>query len=137
MDGVSVDDLAARGSGHLPGLLGIEFDHGETGRVMARLDVRPELFAPNGYLHAATVVGLADTACGYGTVLSLPDGAAGFTTIELKANFVGTARTGTITVDARLTHGGRTIQFWQATVARADGVQIAHFAATNLIIYPR
>ena len=64
--------------------------------------------APNGYLHAATVVALADTSSGYGTVASLPEGARGFTTIELKSNFLGTIREGAIaceaTLDARRAH---------------------------------
>ncbi len=137
MQGITLGDLEDLGRSRLPGLLGIEFDLAEPGRVLARLAVRPELFAPNGYLHAATVVGLADTACGYGTVLSLPEGATGFTTIELKTNFVGTSREGTITADARMTHGGRTTQFWQAAVTRDGGAPIAHFSATNLVLYPR
>ena len=45
------------------------------GVVHARMDVREKHLAPNGYLHAGAVVGLADTACGYGWILSLPDGA--------------------------------------------------------------
>ena len=78
------------GQGYLPGLIGIEFLEVARGRVTSRLTVRPELTAPNGYLHAATVIALADSSCGYGTMASLPDGARGFTTIELKSNFLGT-----------------------------------------------
>ncbi len=91
--------------------------------------MRQELFARNGYLHAAAVVALADTACGYGTVLNLPDGASKFTTVELKSNFVGTARDGRLRVEARLVHAGRTTQFWQAPVTRVgDGKPVAHFS---------
>ena len=68
----------------------------EQGLLVAELDIRPELLAPNGYLHAATVVALADTACGYGCIAHLPEGAENFTTIELKTNFLGTAREGTL-----------------------------------------
>ena len=60
------------GHGYLPGLIGIEFLEVARGRVTSRLTVRPELTAPNGYLHAATVVALADSSCGYGTVASAP-----------------------------------------------------------------
>ena len=67
------------------------------------------------------MIALADTACGYGCILSLPEGATGFTTIELKANFVRTAREGTIGCEARLVHGGRTTQLWDATVTTPDG----------------
>ena len=64
----------------------------EAGSSANRLTVRPELFASNGFLHAATVVALADSACGHGCMASLPDGASGFTTVELKSNCLGTAQ---------------------------------------------
>src|SRR5262245_4918067 len=82
------------GEGLLPGLLGIEFDSVEAERVASRLVVEGRHMAPNGFLHAASVVALADTSCGYGCVASLPPGATGFTTIELKSNFMGTAKAG-------------------------------------------
>src|SRR5690606_32914401 len=72
--------------------------------VRSRLAVRPEVMAPNGFLHAATVVALADTSCGYGCLAFLPQGASGFTTIELKSNFLGTARDGAIACHARPVH---------------------------------
>jgi uncharacterized protein (TIGR00369 family) len=123
------------GRGHLPGLLGIEVETVEHGRARMRLPLREELLAPNGYLHAGTVVGLADSACGYGCVASLPPGATGFTTIELKANFLATAREGTLACESRLVHGGRTTQVWDATVTREDGKTLALFRCTQLLIY--
>jgi uncharacterized protein (TIGR00369 family) len=124
------------GRGHLPGLLGIEVDSIEHGAVNMRLPLREELLAPNGYLHAGTVVGLADSACGYGCIFSLPDGATGFTTIELKANFLASAREGMLSCESRLVHSGRTTQVWDATVARDDGKTLAVFRCTQLLIYP-
>ena len=99
-----------------------------------RLSLRDELLAPNGYLHAGTVVGLADSACGYGCIASLPDGAYGFTTIELKTNFLRSAQTGTIECEARLTHGGRTTQVWDATVTDPAGRTMALFRCTQLLL---
>jgi 1,4-dihydroxy-2-naphthoyl-CoA hydrolase len=87
-----LDELNKRGIGTLPGLIGLTIVEAERGRISSRLDLREELMAPNGYLHAGTVVALADTSCGYGTFVSLPEGAEGFTTVELKSNFVGTKR---------------------------------------------
>ena len=83
------------GAGHLPGHLCVEIVTASAELVQSRLAVRREVMAPNGFLHAASVVALADTSCGYGCVAALPKGASGFTTIELKANFIGTAREGT------------------------------------------
>ena len=129
-------DFVELGRGHLPGLLGIEVESIEHGHVRMRLPLREELLAPNGYLHAGTVVGLADSACGYGCMASLPEGGTGFTTIELKANFLATARDGTLACESRLAHGGRTTQVWDATVTRDDGKTLALFRCTQLIIYP-
>jgi uncharacterized protein (TIGR00369 family) len=133
----TVDQLNARSQGTLPGLIGIEFTGYERGRLTSRLALRPELLAPNGYLHAATIIALADTACGYGTFTDLPDGANNFTTIELKSNFLGTAREGTITCVATRIHSGRTTQVWDAEVIdESNGKTIALFRCTQLILYP-
>src|SRR6187455_90980 len=91
---ITLEQLNARGQGYLPGLLGIEFTSTEPGKLSSRLTVRPELLAPNGYLHAAVIIALADTTCGYRTFTDLPIGAQNFTTIELKSNFLGTVRQG-------------------------------------------
>lgn len=133
-----IDQLNARGQGTLPGLIGIEFTSAELGRLTSHLTLRPELLAPNGYLHAATVIALADTTCGYGTFNDLPDGAQNFTTIELKSNFLGTAREGMISCVATRVHNGRTTQVWDAEVTdESSGKTIALFRCTQLILYPR
>ena len=133
----TIDQLNARSVGYLPGLLGIEFLTLEPGRLTSRLSIRPELLAPNGYLHAAAVIALADTSCGYGTFTDLPNGAQNFTTIELKSNFLGTAREGTITCTATRNHGGRTTQVWDAEVKDEKGRTMALFRCTQLILYSK
>lgn len=134
----TIEQLNARGQGYLPGLMGIEFVSMEPGQLRSRLALRPELLAPNGYLHAATVIALADTTCGYGTFTDLPDGAQNFTTIELKSNFLNTAREGVIACVATRVHGGRTTQVWDAQVTdETSGKTIALFRCTQLILYPR
>lgn len=133
----TLDALRVRGNGHLPGLVGFRPTALGEGRLEAELDIRPELRAPNGYLHAATVVALADTACGFGCLAHLPEAAANFTTIELKANFLGTAKEGVLSCIARAVHLGATTQVWDAVVTRAsDARTIALFRCTQLILYP-
>jgi uncharacterized protein (TIGR00369 family) len=132
---VSAADLADAGSGAFPGLIGVGVDAVDPGRAILRLPVRPDHLAPNGYLHAGAVIGLADTACGYGCVASLPEGAVGFTTIELKTNFIGTARDGELTCTATLSHGGRTTQVWDAVVENERGRTLALFRCTQLVLY--
>jgi len=129
------EDWNAWSVGHLPGLIGLEILEIERGRVRSRLAVRPDLLAPNGFLHAAAVVALADTSCGYGCVASLPDGAAGFTTIELKTNFLGTLREGGLGCEATLVHGGRSTQVWDARVTdETSGRTLALFRCTQMIL---
>ena len=124
--------------GYLPEAMGIVVLAVGEGTLTAELEVRPNLLAPNGYLHAGTVVTLADTACGYACIANLPAGAAGFTTIELKSNFLGTARDGHIDCTATAVHLGRQTQVWDATVfRREDNKAIAHFRCTQMILWPK
>ena len=131
--------MLTRGNGRLPALLGfrpVEFT--PAGALTAELDIRPYLLAPNGFLHAATVIALADTACGYGCIAHLPADGSNFTTVELKCNFVSTARDGTIRCVATPVHLGRTTQLWDARVSRAaDGGLMALFRCTQMVLPPR
>ena len=124
------------GQGHLPGHLGVEIVTVSREAVESRLVVRAEVMAPNGFLHAASVIALADTSCGYGCVATLPEGARGFTTIELKANFLGTAREGAIACRATSVHLGRSTQVWDAVVTNeAGGARIALFRCTQMVLW--
>jgi uncharacterized protein (TIGR00369 family) len=122
--------------GALPGLFGIELTALEHGAAELRMDLREDFMAPNGYLHAGAVVTLADTACGMGCRASMPDGATAFTTIELKSNFLRSAKgDDSLTCHATLAHGGRTTQVWDATVARdSDGKELAMFRCTQFLL---
>jgi 1,4-dihydroxy-2-naphthoyl-CoA hydrolase len=131
----TLDELNAQGEGMLPGLIGIRFTHAEAGLMRSELTLRHELLAPNGFLHAATVIALADTTCGYGTRLLLPETATGFTTIELKSNHLGTAREGTLACEARSVHAGRTTQVWDAEVRSPNGKIMALFRCTQAVLY--
>lgn len=124
------------GQGHLPGHLGVEIVTVSPKTVESRMVVRPEVMAPNGFLHAASVIALADTSCGYGCLATLPEGAKGFTTIELKANFLGTAREGAIACRATAVHLGRSTQVWDAVVTNeASGARIALFRCTQMVLW--
>ena len=134
----SVEKLNGRTGDNLPGWFGLKVvDVGE-GRLAMELVIKSQLLAPNGYLHAASVIALADTAAGYATIAHLPDGATSFTTIELKSNFLGTAIDGTLRADASAAHQGRTTQVWDATVTHvASGKTIALFRCTQMILWPK
>ena len=131
-------DFADLGRDLLPGLLGIEFESVERGLVLSRLPVERKHMAPNGFLHAASVIALADTSCGYGCSVSLPAGATGFTTVELKSNFMGTAKVGAVLgCRAWLVHGGRSTQVWDAEVTDERGRTLALFRCTQMVLYPK
>ena len=126
------------GGAYLPGHLGVEILTVGRSLVESRMAVAKTVMAPNGYLHAASIVALADTSCGYGCVAALPEGAKGFTTIELKANFVGTALEGAILCRATPLHLGRTTQIWDAAVtAEESGARIALFRCTQMVLWPK
>ena len=135
---ITVAMLNERGTGRLPGHLGIVITAVGDGQLTAELPVLSHLLAPNGYLHAGSVVTLADTASGYGCIVNLPAGATNFTTIELKSNHLGTAREGTLTCTAKVEHKGRNTQVWDAVVKNKEtGKTIALFRCTQMILYPK
>ncbi len=133
---ISLEHLNQIGVGKLPGHLGIVITHVGESEIRGEIEINESVMAPNGFLHAGTVVTLADTLAGYGCIASLPPGAVGFTTIELKSNHLGTALEGTIVGSAKPAHLGKTTQVWDATVTRKEsGKTIALFRCTQLILY--
>jgi 1,4-dihydroxy-2-naphthoyl-CoA hydrolase len=135
---MTADDFNSAGVGKLPGYLGVHVLSVHGRELRAELSVRPELMAPNGYLHAGSLVTLADTCCGYGCRANLPEGANGFTTIELKSNHLGTTVDGTVDCLATAVHLGKTTQVWDAVVThRETGRTLALFRCTQMVLYPK
>ncbi|HQU78409.1 MAG TPA: PaaI family thioesterase [Azonexus sp.] len=135
---VSIATFNERGSEYLPGYLGIEITSLAQDSLTSRMPVRKLHFAPNDFLHAASVVALADTTCGYATLAHLPEGAQSFTTIELKSNHLGTIREGSIACVATAQHLERNTQVWDAVVSdEASGRKIALFRCTQMILWPK
>lgn len=134
---VSAEALNAHGPGHLPGWFGIEVIVIEPGKLRARMPIRPEMLAPNGFLHAATMIALADTAAGYATIAHLPEGTESFTTLELKSNFLGTQTEGMLLCEATAVHTGRMTQIWDAEVTGEDGRKLAVFRCTQMVLWPK
>jgi len=137
-DDVSIGEFNEMGQEYLPGALGLEMLELEEGSLKSRMPVRKLHFAPNEFLHAASVVALADTTCGYATIAHLPPGAQSFTTIELKTNHLGTVKDGSISCQATAQHLGRNTQVWDAVVTdEATGKKIALFRCTQMILWPK
>jgi 1,4-dihydroxy-2-naphthoyl-CoA hydrolase len=134
----SVEALNQANKGKLPGHLGLVITTVEPGRLVGRFEVRPDLVAHTGFLLAGTVLSIADILCAYGVSTVWPAGASGFTTAEVKCNFIGTLTEGAVVVSATMLHGGRTTQIWDAAVEdEATGRLMAVFRCTQIILYPR
>jgi len=136
--GVTIEALNQVGRDYLPGYLGVEITELAENRLTARMSLKKHHIAPNNFLHAASVIALADTACGYATIAHLPVGAESFTTIELKSNFFGTLREGGILCVATPQHLGRTTQVWDAVVTdEASDRKLALFRCTQMVLWPK
>ena len=134
----SVEDLNRANLGKLPEHLGLTITEVAEGLVVGRFAVRPDLVAHTGYLLAGAVLGVADILCAYGVSSTWPEGASGFTTVEVKCNFMSTLREGAAVCAARLLHGGRTTQVWDAEVTDEEsGRLMAAFRCTQIILYPK
>ncbi|MCI3131809.1 PaaI family thioesterase [Phenylobacterium aquaticum] len=134
----SVEKLNQANIGKLPEHIGLEITEVADGKVVGRFPVRAELVAHTGFLLAGAVLSVADILCAYGVSTAWPEGASGFTTAEVKCNFVGTLREGEVICTASLLHGGRTTQVWDARVEdAATGKLMAAFRCTQVILYPR
>lgn len=134
MSTADLDAFREAGRKTFPGLVGLEIVELEPRRAAGTLELGEQHLAPNGYLHAGTVVTLADTVCGYGCIASLPEGRTGFTTVELKANFLASAREGALRCEGKLVHGGRSTQVWDATVTDDAGRTLALFRCTQFLL---
>jgi 1,4-dihydroxy-2-naphthoyl-CoA hydrolase len=135
---MTLDKLNSRSADNLPGWFSMKVVELREGSLTMEYVIRPQYLAPNGFLHAASVIALADTSAGYATIAHLPDGATNFTTIELKSNFIGTATEGTLRSVASCAHRGRTTQVWDAVVTHAEsGKTIALFRCTQMILWPK
>jgi uncharacterized protein (TIGR00369 family) len=129
--------LQGRLKGLLPDLLGIRLVEVTQEKVVATLEVRPELCTTGGILHGGSIMAFADTLGAIGTVVNMPQG-YGTATIESKTNFVGGAASGSIvTGESTPVHKGRTTQVWQTRITGADGKLVALVTQTQIVMAPR
>jgi 1,4-dihydroxy-2-naphthoyl-CoA hydrolase len=132
---IDIEQFHTRQMGTLPDRYGARVTGLQEGAMQMQLEIQPWMMAPNGFLHAASVIMLADTCAGYATMAHLPEGAKGFTTIELKTNFLGTSKSGVMRTEVVAEHLGRTTHVWSATVFNAEGRKMALFRCTQMILW--
>ena len=134
----NLEDFNRYGEEYLFGYLGMEFLKVEDDEVIARIVLQQHHFGWNGYLHAGTIFSLADSCAGYGCVRSLPEGAAGFTTIETKTNFLSTVRQGSIQAIAIPLHRGKSTQVWDTSVSSTENAQLLScYRCTQMVLWPK
>ena len=135
---MTLEKLNSRSGDNLPGWFSMKVVEVREGSLTMEYTIRPQYLAPNGFLHAASVIALADTSAGYATIAHMPEGATNFTTIELKSNFIGTATDGTLRSVTTCAHQGRTTQVWDAVVTHVESAKtIALFRCTQMILWPK
>jgi len=122
----------------VPGRLGCVIDHAAADLVLGHIDVTEALIAGTGYLFAPAVVTLADSCAAVGCGRNIPEGAS-FTTIELKSNFLSSARVGErVTCRCTPAHLGRQTHVWDAEVTNeSTGRRMALFRCTQMVLLPR
>jgi uncharacterized protein (TIGR00369 family) len=113
--------------------LGIRFVETEKDRVVAELEIRPELLTTTGSLHGGTLMAFADTVGAAGTVVNLAQGQS-TATLESKTNFFAAARAGTVRAEATPLHKGKRTHVWQTRVTDANGKLLSLTIQTQVIL---
>ena len=116
-------------------LKGVTFVEAEKDRVMARMQVRPDLCTLYQMLHGGAIMAFADSVGAAATIINLPEDAKGTTTLESKTNFIGGAKEGTTVVaTATPIHRGRRTQVWQTRLETDDGTLVAIVTQTQMVL---
>ncbi|WP_432729400.1 PaaI family thioesterase [Variovorax sp. W6] len=117
-----------------PGLMGVRLTELAPERVVAQMEVRPDLCTAGGILHGGAYMAFADTLGAVGTIVNLPEGKR-TTTTDSSTKFIAGARVGTtVTGTSVALHRGRTTQVWQTSVTNADGKLCAVVTQTQLVL---
>lgn len=117
-----------------PGLMGVRLMEVSPERVVASMEVRPDLCTTGKVLHGGAIMAFADTLGAVGTIANLPKDAR-TTTIESKTNFLRAALEGTrITGECTAFHRGKTTMVWQTQIKTDTGKLCAVVTQTQLIL---
>src|SRR5437868_6303817 len=113
--------------------LGIRFVEAGKEKVVAELDVRPELLTTTGTLHGGTLMAFADTIGAAGTVVNLAAGQS-TATLESKTNFFAACREGTVRAESTPLHRGKRTQVWQTRISDPSGRLLSLTIQTQVIL---
>jgi len=116
-----------------PGLMGIEFKVLELDRVVAELNVRPDLCTSGDIMHGGAYMAFADTLGAVGTLLNLSDGQR-TTTTDSSTKFIAGAKSGSLVVGESIALHSRTTMVWQTMIKNDQGKLCAVVTQTQLIM---
>ena len=116
-------------------LLGMRYVSAASDRIVAELVVRDEICTVPAIIHGGAIMAFADTLGGTATMVNLPEGAKGTTTIESKTNFLAGAPVGTkILGECTPIHRGRRTQVWQTRITTETGKLVALVTQTQMVL---
>jgi uncharacterized protein (TIGR00369 family) len=115
-------------------LLGFHVDEVGDGRVVFAVEPGEHHYNPIGVVHGGLAATLLDSAMGCAIHSVLPEG-RGYTTLELKVNFVRalTRDTGRVRAIGKIIHLGGKVATAEGTVVDAAGKLYAHGTTTCLL----
>lgn len=129
-----VEAMQQRMQSLFPGLMGLQFTEISPDRIVATMQVRPDLCTAGGILHGGAHMAFADTLGAVGTFVNLPEG-KGTTTVESSTKFIGSAKVGsTVTGESTPLHKGRTTMVWQTAIRSESGKLCAMVTQTQLVL---
>ena len=116
-------------------LKGVTFVEADKERVVAKMQVRPDLCTLQHTIHGGAIMAFADSVGAAATVINLPEDAKGTTTLESKTNFIGGAKEGTVvTATATPVHRGRRTQVWTTRIETEEGKLVAIVTQTQMVL---
>ena len=113
--------------------LGMKFVEMTKERIVATIEVRPELLTTTGTVHGGTLMAFADTIGAAGTVANLQPGQS-TATLESKTNFFAACQSGTIRAEATPLHLGRRTHVWQTRITDDKGKLLSLTTQTQMIL---
>jgi uncharacterized protein (TIGR00369 family) len=117
-----------------PGLMGVQITEATPERVLATMQVRPDLCTAGGILHGGASMAFADTLGAVGTIVNLAAGKR-TTTTDSSTKFIAGARAGTtVSGECVALHRGRTTMVWQTSIRNAEGRLCAVVTQTQLVL---
>ncbi len=117
-------------------MMGVQVSEASGERVVGTLLVRDELCTAGGILHGGAIMAFADSLGAIGGFMSLPEGAAGTTTLESKTNFLGGAKAGVnVRGETMPVHRGKRTSVWQTKISTEDGKAVALVLQTQMVLF--